>query len=109
MTYEETIKLIDAGYTKEEIKAFESEQSSTTETKDKSTEKTADNTETKTETEITKESAMNSEVFKDLLNSVKELKDTVKAIQDNAAKTAKVETSGDPSIENLIADFTKNM
>lgn len=109
MTYEETIKLIDAGYTKEEINAFEAEQSGTTKTEDKQTEKTADNTETKAETKVTDESALNNEVFKDLVNSVKELKDTVKAIQDNAAKTAKVEIPTDSNIENLIADFTKDM
>jgi len=109
MTYEETIKLIDAGYTKEEIKAFESEQGGAAKTENEPKEKNADNTEAKTESKVNEESAMNSEVFKDLLNSVKELKDTVKAIQDNAAKTAKVETGGDPSIEKLIEDFTKNM
>lgn len=115
MTYEETIKLIDAGYTKEEIKALESEQGGAAKTEDKPKDESADNSETKTETKVTDDhkktdtSAMNSEVFKDLVNSVKELKDTVKAIQDNAAKTAKVETPTDSSIENLIADFTKNM
>ena len=109
MTYEETIKLIDAGYTKEEINAFESEQSDGAKTEDEPKNNTADNTETKTESKVTDESAINNEVFKDLVNSVKELKDTVKAIQDNAAKTAKVETPTDSSIENLIADFTKNM
>lgn len=109
MTYEETIKLINAGYTKEEINAFESEQSGAAKTEDKSKEKSADNTETKTETKVMDESAMNNEVFKDIINSVKELKDTVKAIQDNAVKTAKVETPDNSNIENLIADFTKNM
>lgn len=110
MTYEETIKLIDAGYTKEEINAFESKQGGAAKTEDEPKNKSADNTETKTETKVTDESAaINNEVFKDLVNSVKELKDTVKAIQDNAAKTAKVETPTDSSIENLIADFTKNM
>lgn len=110
MTYEETIKLIDAGYTKEEINAFESKQSGAAKTEDKPKEKNADNSETKTETKVTDENAtINNEVFKDLVNSVKELKDTVKAMQDNAAKSAKVETPTDSSIENLIADFTKNM
>lgn len=109
MTYEETIKLINAGYTKEEINAFESEQSGAAKTEDKSKEKSADNTETKTETKVMDESAMNNEVFKDIINSVKELKDAVKAIQDNAVKTAKVETPDNSNIENLIADFTKNM
>ena len=109
MTYEETIKLIDAGYTKEEIDAFESEQSGAAKTEDEPKAKSADNPETKTETKVTDESAINNEVFKDLVNSVKELKDTVKAMQDNAAKSAKVETPTDSSIENLIADFTKNM
>ena len=110
MTYEETIKLIDAGYTKEEISAFETEQSGKVKTEDNPKDKSADNTETKTETKVTDESAaINNEVFKDLVNSVKELKDTVKAIQDNAAKNAKVETPTDSSIESLIADFTKNM
>lgn len=115
MTYEETIKLIDAGYTKEEIKAFESEQSGGAKTEDEPKDKSTDDPKAKTETKVTDDhkatdtSAMNNEVFKDLVNSVKELKDTVKAIQDNAAKTAKVETPTDSSIENLIADFTKNM
>lgn len=110
MTYEETIKLIDAGYTKEEINAFESEQSGAAKTEDEPKKKSTDNPETKTETKVTDENAtINNEVFKDLVNSVKELKDTVKAIQDNAAKSAKVETPTDSSIENLIADFTKNM
>ena len=109
MTYEETIKLINAGYTKEEINAFESEQSGAAKTEDKSKEKSADNTETKTESKVMDESAMNNEVFKDIINSVKELKDAVKAIQDNAVKTAKVETPDNSNIENLIADFTKNM
>lgn len=110
MTYEETIKLIDAGYTKEEINAFESEQGGAPKHEDKPKDESADNTETKTKTKVTDENAaINNEVFKDLVNSVKELKDTVKAIQDNAAKSAKVETPTDSSIENLIADFTKNM
>lgn len=115
MTYEETIKLIDAGYTKEEINAFKSEQSGAAKTEDKPKDESTDNSKAKTETKVTDDhketdtSAMNSEVFKDLVNSVKELKDTVKAIQDNAAKTAKVETQTGSSIENLIADFTKNM
>lgn len=109
MTYEETIKLIDAGYTKEEINAFESKQSGAAKTENEPKEKSTDNPEPKTETKVTDSSAINNEVFKDLVDSVKELKDTVKAIQDNAAKSAKVETPTDSSIENLIADFTKNM
>lgn len=99
MTNEERIKLLDAGYTKEEIESGEqSAEQSAEQSVEQNTEQGADNQ--------THESALNGIAdVKALSDAVAELTKTVKAMQDSNVKNA---DSGKPNAKSVIDDTIKN-
>lgn len=95
MTNEERIKLLDAGYTKEEI---ESGEQSTEQNGEQSTEQSTENQ--------THDSALNNAVdVKALSDAVAELTKTVKLMQDSNIKGA---NGGKPDTNGGINETIKN-
>lgn len=109
MTYEETIKLVNAGYTKAEIESMERASAGTEGTKSDSNEQGAsDQThEGAVDANISEDIA---KVFKPLQEEIKNLGSTVKALQEINLKNAQSESpnKGD-SVKNTIDEFLKTL
>lgn len=102
MELNEIFKLIDAGYTKEDIEKI----SATPEAKPEA--KAEEKPETKPEAKP--ESVDLEDYVKELNDRLGKLVDTVNAIQtDNIAKADAGEPDPKPTFEELVANFTKDM
>ena len=104
MTSDEVLKLIDAGFTAEEIRgmsAGQSEQKAAQE-QNKGTEQSADGATHEGEIKIDPQ-------MEALNNTVKSLNETVKAMQDANLKNARSESSATDSVNNTINDFLKSL
>ena len=103
MKGEEVLKLIDAGFSAEEIRAMSSDKedppADTSTPKDESVASETKVTETATET---------PEAFKALNDTVKTLNDTVKALQEKNVKNASMESPMD-SVNKNINDFLNSL
>ena len=106
MELNEIFKLIDAGYTKEDIEKMSEV------TESKSEEKSEAKAEAKAEAKSeTKSEAVDLEDYvKELNDRLGKLVDTVGAMQaDNIAKADAGEPEPKPTFEELVANFTKDM
>lgn len=99
MTNEERIKLLDAGYTKEEIESGEQNAEQNAEqSAEQNAEQNAENQ--------THEGALNGAAdIKALSDAVAELTKTVKAMQDSNVKNA---DSGKPDVKSVVNETIKN-
>lgn len=108
MRVEDTIRLLDAGYTKEEIIKMETQgaesagETETTEPKEPKEQSKAD-----TEHESTVED--NNEIFKELSKSIADLKETVSKMQNDNIKDANGGKPEHKSISECINSFMQEL
>lgn len=106
MNCDDILELIRAGYTKEEINAM----TETNKTEQKQEEKTESKTEEqKTEEQKTEEKTEEKNDYKELSDLVKNLTETVKAMQANNAKKVSVETEHELTSESAIKSFFEDI
>ncbi len=107
MTTSEILELVRAGYTKAEIESLSGAEIQ------KENKETVKQEETKTE-EVKTEEAKTEEVkpdnsYKELLEAVNGLKETVKAMQENNAKKASNEQPPTETAESAIRSFFEDI
>ena len=101
MNIDEILKLVDAGYTAQEIKELDTQTETKTEPQTET--KTEPQTETKTDPDI-------SEYTKALEAKINELVATVGKLQaDNIDGAQGGNAEPTPTIEEMVANFTKDM
>ena len=108
MRVEDTLKLLDAGYTREEILKMETQgEESTGENKDSEHEESEEQDKNPSEDQ----SAVNTnkQIFNDLTNSIKELRETVSKMQSANIKGAEGGKPEDKSVEDVMKSFIENM
>ena len=106
MDNDKLFKLIDAGYTKEEINKIFAEPDEG----EKEPEPGMEPGEGSKEDESKVTPADNKATIAELTATIKELKETVKAMQESNAKTAKTEKPGvTDKIEEAIKSFTDSL
>lgn len=105
MTNEDILKLVNAGYTKEEISAMETPNAGSDEAAGKETQdaeqESAENSKTV--------SAVNDKIFNDLLKSVNDLKDTVAQMQQKNVKDAKGGKADNNTISDIMQSFVEKL
>lgn len=107
MNGEEVLKLIDAGFTAEEVRKMQTE---TAEPPAQSGEpQTAEVHEESDVTPDDKSKDINTDFMDSITKAVSDLTDKVKAIQENNVKTAKQEPTKDLSAEDVIKSFVESM
>ena len=105
MTNEDILKLVNAGYTKEEISAMETPNAGTDEAAGKETQ----NTEQEKAETAEDVSAVNDKIFNDLLKSVNDLKDTVAQMQQSNIKDAKGGKPDNKTISDVMQSFVDKL
>ena len=107
MNGEEVLKLIDAGFSAEEIRKMQTSEPPSDEQKDAPE---ADKVhEVKIDPEADKGKDINTDFMDSITKAVSDLTDKVKAIQENNVKTAKQEPTKDLSAEDVIKSFVESM
>lgn len=106
MELNEIFKLIDAGYTKEDIEKM----SATTESKPEANPEAKTESKPETKPEAKTEAVDLEDYVKELNDRLGKLVDTVGAMQaDNIAKADAGEPAPKPTFEELVTNFTKDM
>lgn len=106
MNCDDVLELIRAGYTKEEINAM----TETNKTEQKQEEKTEPKTEEqKTEPKTEEQKTEEKNDYKELSDLVKNLTETVKAMQANNAKKASAVTEQEITSESAIKSFFEDI
>lgn len=103
MKSEEVLKLIEAGFTADEIRSMQDNKEESA-----GDASPAENSSTSEETKVEKAHEENNDPVKDLGDAVKTLNDTVKAIQENNIKNAHSESPMD-SVNKNINDFLNSL
>ena len=101
MNGDEVLKLIEAGFTAEEIRKMQTEP----EPENKEKESGASGLEHESEV---KTGDINTDFMDAIKKEMTELKDTVKAIQENNVKTAKQESKRDLTAADVVKSFIEN-
>lgn len=96
MNGEEVLKLIEAGFTAEEIRKMQTE----------TAEPPAEPSEPPTE--VHEESDINTDFMDAIKKEMTDLKNTVKAIQENNVKTTKQESKRDLTAADVVKSFIEN-
>ena len=105
MTNEDILKLVNAGYTKEEISAMETPNAETDEAAGKENQGAEQENAESAETV----SAVNDKIFNDLLKSVNDLKDTVAQMQQSNIKDAKGGKADNKTISDVMQSFVDKL
>ena len=105
MTNENILKLVNAGYTKEEISAMETPNEGT----DEAARKETQDAEQKGAESAEDFGAVNDKIFNDLLKSVNDLKDTVAQMQKNNIKDAKGGKADNKTISDVMQSFVDKL
>ena len=106
MNGEEILKLIDAGFTADEVRKMQTE---TSEPPATSEPQGAEETKSEVKPEADKGKDINTDFMDSITKAVSDLTDKVKAIQENNVKTAKQEPTKDLSAEDVIKSFVESM
>lgn len=108
MKVEDTIRLLDAGYTKEEIIKMETQGAeSAGENKGSEHEKSEEQNKNTSEDQSAVDA--NAQIFNDLTNSIKELRETVSKMQSANIKGAEGGKPEDKTVEDVMKSFIENM
>ena len=108
MNGEEVLKLIDAGFTAEEVRKMQTETASQS-TDSQGVEGSQSQEHESEVDEGDKSKDINTDFMDSITKAVSDLTDKVKAIQENNVKTAKQEPTKDLSAEDVIKSFVESM
>ena len=107
MNGEEVLKLIDAGFTAEEVRKMQTESAEPpANTSEPQTKEVHEESDVKLDD---KQKDINTDFMDSITKAVSDLTDKVKAIQENNVKTAKQEPTKDLSAEDVIKSFVESM
>lgn len=108
MKVEDTLKLLDAGYTREEILKMETQGAeSAGENEDPKPEESEEQNKDHSENQGAVDA--NTQIFNDLTNSIKELRETVSKMQNANIKGAEGGKPEDKTVEDVMKSFIENM
>ena len=108
MRVEDTIRLLDAGYTKEEILKMET-QGTESAGENERTEHEKSEEQSKGDPEHESAVTENNQIFNELTASIKELRETVSKMQSANIKGAEGGKPEDKTVEDVMKSFIENM